>query len=179
MKKYSVNNRTPRRYKLGKNSVKVIKIPINFTQGHLEKELNKWGNTLGFFSWMVWYTELLAPGFPLSLNMCLLPCNWETPLTKVGVHFTAPWLWTFFLYWPMECGQKWQHARLNFKHHLFVCPFDFCYHHKKSFLWVAAALWLEPRGEHTESWPEPILQRGVMSTQLDSKSEAEPQPSLV
>lgn len=52
---------------------------MNFIQGHLEKELNKGSNTLGFFSWMVWYIELLAPGFPRSLNMCCLPCNWETP----------------------------------------------------------------------------------------------------
>lgn len=93
---------------------------MNFIQGHLEKELNKGSNTLGFFSWMVWYIELLAPGFPRSLNMCCLPCNWEIP-TKVGVYFTAPWLWTFFLHWSMECGQKSQYAMPKFQgHHLFL-----------------------------------------------------------
>lgn len=96
---------------------------MNFIQGHLEKELNKGSNTLGFFSWMVWYIELLAPGFPRSLNMCCLPCNWETP-TKVGVYFTAPWLWTFFLHWSMECGQKSQYAMPKFQgHHLFLLAF--------------------------------------------------------
>lgn len=70
------------------------------------------------------------------------------------------------------------HTKVSEALNISGCPLRLCYHHEQSFLWVVGALWLVPREEHPQSWPETKLQWGAIPTRLDLKFEAEYQASL-